>query len=224
MIETQVSGRLTQWGRDAGRLTIEALQAVLRSAPDDAAEMQDLVDRSRAGDQQAFNELVGSCYHTVLRLAWRMLRDRSAAEDATQEIFVKAWKGLPRFRGAARFNTWLHVIAVRHCVGIARRRTVEVPYAWCDDVARTGGGGSLASDGMPRPDRPLEWGTRLSLHEAVARLPEKLRCVVVLTYFLEYSPQEVASVLGIPRNTVRSRLRLGLERLRRELGAPEVFG
>jgi sigma-70-like protein len=107
------------------------------SAPDtaaasatEAAEDRDraLVDRARAGDTGAFEMLVRRYQGWVFTLAVRMLGDRAEAEDMAQEIFLKAYRGLKRFKGASRFSTWLYTIANHHCLNQleARRRRPSV--------------------------------------------------------------------------------------------------
>ena len=84
---------------------------------------QPLVDLARAGDRNAFRQLVERHSQVVFRIAWRITGDEALAEDAVQEAFVNAWRRLDRFRGDARFGTWMHRITVNAALGLVRKRT-----------------------------------------------------------------------------------------------------
>src|SRR4051812_26601572 len=101
-------------------LMVVASPAVSVEDGSDLPDLDDLVRRSRSGDLEAFDDLVGRFYTVTFGLACRMLYDREAAADAVQEVFIKAWRNLPRFRSASRFSTWIHTIAVNHCLDTAR--------------------------------------------------------------------------------------------------------
>ncbi|HEY3285220.1 MAG TPA: RNA polymerase sigma factor [Armatimonadota bacterium] len=168
--------------------------------------VQALVNQSRQGDAAAFDALVGHYYARTLRLAFRILEDQAAAEDATQEIFLKAWANLPRFRGAARFTTWLHAISVNQCLSMARRRgrergrsqPMEEGEEWSADSHPEGG---------------ADWDLRLALREAILRLPEKLRVALCLRYYGDLSVREIPQGLGAPERTVHHWLAQATARL-----------
>jgi RNA polymerase sigma-70 factor (ECF subfamily) len=184
-------------------------------------DLDDLARRSRKGDRAAFNALVRHFHGTTFRLACRMLRDPEAAADATQEIFLKAWNHLHRFRGASRFSTWLHSIAVHHCLDAARRQSREAlrtqPLFWESD-----GNPEAAS---PEPSSPtVSWDTSLVIQEALSKLPEKLLTVVVLHYYGGYTVTNMSEALGLPARTVRHQLATAMDRLQRTLGNREEIG
>src|SRR5204862_137700 len=105
-----------------------------------------------------FDSLVGRFYPIVRGLACRMLGSREAAEDATQEIFLKAWRSLPRFRGASRFTTWLHAIAVNHCLNVARQRAIEASRTQPMTERNTWRTATRAGrSGVGRLGRPYSW-------------------------------------------------------------------
>ena len=186
----------------------------MRNLPVDV-DLEEAVFRSRRGDPDSFDALVAHHYGVIFGLAYRMLGSREAAEDATQEVFIKAWDRLPQFRGASRFSTWLYAIAVHHCLNAARKRTRESAHCQTVSLEET-----REFDEVPArvPDvRHDRWDLDLLIWEAIQKLPEKLRIVVVLHYFAAYSPDDMAHALQLPANTVRSRLRLAKERLRRDL-------
>jgi RNA polymerase sigma-70 factor (ECF subfamily) len=183
----------------------------------DHCDLEDLVRRSRAGDLEAFNEIVRRYYEITFRLAFRMLGERAAAEDATQEIFVKAWRNLRRFRGAARFSTWLHTIAVRQCLDAAKRRFRDASRSQ-PLIPENGFELEDLPAASPFNDRDL----RLSIQEAIEKLPEKLKVVVTLHFFSDYSMAEVAAALDLHPNTIRQRLNQAIQRLKATLGDLEI--
>ena len=142
-----------------------------------------LLARLRAGDAQAFETLVTTYQHRVFGVALRMLGRRAEAEEIAQETFLRAHRALGAFRGEARLGTWLYAIASRLCLN------------------------RLASAGGPDAVGALERGElEAALHQAVAALPEERRIVVVLRDFEGLSYEEIAEALGVPLNTVRTRL------------------
>jgi RNA polymerase sigma-70 factor (ECF subfamily) len=180
------------------------------SPPLDTYELNDLVLRSRQGDLDAFDRLVEQYYGLTYRLAYRIIGDQPAAEDATQEIFIKAWRNVSRFREAARFSTWLHSIAVNHCLDISRRRTRESSRINPSDLETTAEFLEIVGDTSPEE----QWSLSLTLRDAIRKLPEKLRVVVTLRYYMEYSVNDIAAALDLPPNTVRSRIYLAMKRLK----------
>jgi RNA polymerase sigma-70 factor (ECF subfamily) len=195
-----------------------ARSPILQDRAVDDPDLEEWIRRSRSGDLTAFDELVERYYRTIYHLAYRMLRNREAAEDATQEIFVKAWRDLHRFRGASRFITWLHAVAAHHCLSLARRRSSESARYRALPDAETDG-----LEDLPGDFDPEAWHRSQILWEALLRLPEKLRLVILLRYYSDYSVQEIAALLHLPIRTIYSRLEIGRSRLERLLKEPEGF-
>jgi len=158
---------------------------------------------ARHGDAEAFDELVRR-HAARLHAVARRLVGPGDAPDAVQECLMTAYQGLPRFRGDARFSTYLHAILVRQCRRKARRLARSLP--WPD--------GEMAS-GDPGPVEHAERReVQRQVARAVARLPAPYREALVLreTAGLEY--RDVARALGVPIGTVRSRIARARERLR----------
>jgi RNA polymerase sigma-70 factor (ECF subfamily) len=179
-------------------------------------DLQDLIRRCRDGDPSAFDALASRHYRRVYRLAYRMLGGREAAEDAAQEIFLKAWRGIRSYKGASGFVTWLHAIAIHHCLNASRRQT--------RDAARTRPlfEEEIEGDALEADESEIEsWHERVALREAVRRLPEKVRMIIALHYFSDYSAKEIAEMLGQPLRTVYARLEHGRGLLAKELRSEE---
>jgi RNA polymerase sigma-70 factor, ECF subfamily len=164
------------------------------------ADEAPLLARLRAGDGRAFEELVIGYQHRVFGVALRMLGNRAEAEEIAQETFLRAHRALGEFRGEARLGTWLYGIASRLCLN--RLASGPRRHERSDDLA-------LAQAPAADTDAAgaLERGElEAALHEAVAALPEDRRIVVVLRDLEGLSYDEIAEVLGLPLNTVRTRL------------------
>ncbi len=152
-----------------------------------------LLQRIRSGDRQAADQLVDEHYQSVYRWVLHLCRHREHAADLTQETFVQVWDGLDGFRGQASLQTWIHRIAYHTYLRTERNPTPEPqPLSEVPDTAG--------------PDIVQVALTRHLVHEALARLPEKQRDVVVLHYLHGLTAAEVAEVLQIPTGTVLSRL------------------
>jgi RNA polymerase sigma-70 factor (ECF subfamily) len=174
------------------------------------------VERARAGDVGAFEELVRRHQRGVYAFCRRLTGDHDQADEITQEAFVRAYSALDRFRGESLFGTWLRQIALNLVRSSVRRRRFE-PLGGADldrvpDPGPAGerGGGSPA-DG-PDPIR------RRHLEEAVRRLPERQRLTLMLKVYEEMTHAEVARALGCTVGTAKANLFHALRKLRRALG------
>jgi RNA polymerase sigma-70 factor (ECF subfamily) len=156
------------------------------------------VQRSLAGDQAAFGALVQRYQSAVYNLAYRMLGDPTEAEDAAQEVFVRAWNQLHTFQQDRRFSTWLLSIASHHAIDMLRRRKPQAPL---DDVALF-----IESDD-PQPDEiALQGEQREMVQRLLNKLPEKYRSVTVLRYYNDLSYDEIARTTGLTESAVKTQL------------------
>jgi RNA polymerase sigma-70 factor (ECF subfamily) len=169
---------------------------------------------AREGDLSAFNELVVEYQGLVYNVCYRMLGQTQAAEDATQEAFVSAWRNIATMRGEA-FRPWLLRIATNLCRDELRRRTRR-PSSSLDVALEAGVPEPPDADPLPE-DRALNRELRAGLDAALALLPEDQRTAIVLCDVegLDYS--EIASVMKTSLGTVKSRIARGRLRLREAL-------
>jgi RNA polymerase sigma-70 factor, ECF subfamily len=175
-------------------------------------EQQALVEAARGGDQAAFDELVRSTYVDTYTLAVRLTGNEEDACDVVQEAYIRAWKGIRRFRGDARFSTWMYRItanaAYTHLGKRKRYRTESL-----DDVAEP-----IEERIGARPEAAAESAAMMGrLTEAVAELPPKLRAIVVLKDVYGLPHEAIAEELGISVTAAKVRLHRGRKRLREML-------
>lgn len=170
----------------------------------------ELVERVQNGDVEAFEGLVRRYHQRVFNHVCRMVPSPDDAADLTQEVFVKVYRSLNRFRGNASFHTWLYRVTANLCVD-RHRRNRRGPH-----VTRSVEGSLETEDGPLEVELP-DWhdnpervmlGDELQRHvrDAVLRLSDKLRAVIVMHDLEGQSYEEIAAALQVPLGTVKSRL------------------
>jgi RNA polymerase sigma-70 factor (ECF subfamily) len=162
----------------------------------------DVLERLRAGDPRAFEDLVTAYQHRVFAVAYRMLGSRAEAEEAAQEVFLRAHRGLAEFRGEAKLSTWLFAITSRLCLSRLASGAARIGRARDGETALVG----LASPDGGAPEALERREAEAAVHRAIAELPEDRRIVVVLRDLEGLSYEEIAESLGLTLGTVRSRL------------------
>jgi RNA polymerase sigma-70 factor (ECF subfamily) len=157
---------------------------------------EELVVLAQQGDQQAFESLTLAHYTRLYRVAKSILRDRYTAEDATQQALLDIWRYIRRLRDPSRFNGWSYRLLVHACYAEAKRGAPNVGEVepLSEDIVST------ADDYRTVVDRD-------QLERAFRRMSLDHRTVIVLRHLLDMTPDEVAEVLSVPRQTVYSRLR-----------------
>jgi len=171
-----------------------------------------LVARARGGEAAAYEELVRMHQAIAFRVALVNAGDRADAEEAVQDGFVKAYRALGRFREGAPFRPWLLRIVANEARN--RRRSAGRRAGMTLRVAGTAASG----DAAPSPEAAaLDGETRTELLDAIGRLDDRDRDVLVHRFLLGLDEQETAEALGIRRGTVKSRTSRALDRLRAEL-------
>ena len=157
------------------------------------------------GSTSAMEALFRHHWPRAYRAAYLVVHDSAAAEDIAQEAFLAAVRNLDRFDRRRPFGPWLHRIVVNRAIDWARARALR----------RETGAAPLEAVAAPRVRSNPHAET---LTEGLAELSPEHRAVIVLRHLLEYTPGEIAELLGLPRGTVNSRLRRGLDELARRVG------
>lgn len=175
---------------------------------------QELVTRAKAGDQDAFGQLVADNQNRIYSLAVRMAGDREEGADWAQEAFLKAWQNLGSFQGSSSFSTWVYRLAVNLCVDELRRRKRRQAVESTASLEETP---LEPADWSQDPQRQMEQEElRQALERGLAALPDHHRQVLVLRELSGLSYQEIGQTLHLDLGTVKSRLaraRLALQKI-----------
>jgi RNA polymerase sigma-70 factor, ECF subfamily len=187
-----------------------------RAAPRPASEHRRerrWIKAAQAGSQEALEELYRRHWPWAHRAAYLVVHDAAAAEDIAQESFLSAVRAIDRFDRRRPFGPWLNRIVVNRAIDWARARALrsEAAIEAGVELPAPDEGGNVEAGGRPYSDATLA---------ALASLSPEHRAVVVLRYLLEYTPGEIAATLELPRGTVNSRLRRGLDGLQELLEEP----
>jgi RNA polymerase sigma-70 factor (ECF subfamily) len=198
-----------------------------RDAVIGAPDEQELVRRLRAGDDAAYAVLVRAHAGRLLAVARRMLRAEEDAQDALQEAFLQAFRGIDRFEGGARLSTWLHRIVVNACLMRLRTRSrrpedpiEELLPRFYEDGHRVDPGPPWRSEGA---DPVVQRELAVLVRGAIDRLPEIYRNVLLLRDIEGLDTEETARLLDVKADTVKVRLHRARQALRALL-APHFTG
>ncbi|MBN2303993.1 MAG: sigma-70 family RNA polymerase sigma factor [Anaerolineae bacterium] len=171
------------------------------------------VQRTLAGDQQAFGELVRRYERDAFNLAYRMLNNRGEAEDAAQEAFLRAYANLDRYDMARSFKTWLLSITSNHCIDRLRKRRLT----WLSLEEPLPPHPALTSD-IPGPEEATLSNEReVMVQEMLDKLSPEYRLAVVLRYWYDMSYAEIAQMLDTTESAVKSRLFRARQALAKQL-------
>ena len=172
---------------------------------DVADETEEMLKRAQAGDQAAFGWIVGSYQAMVYSGVLAFFRNRNWAEDIAQDVFVDLYRSLRTIESAEHLRAWLRRNSLNRCIDRSRKKAFQ---------------SELPAGEMPEKGREDAHNDFLAvdhLRRQVARLPEEQRAIVILRYQEDMSPTEIAGVLDLPVNTVKSRLHRALASLRNRL-------
>jgi len=175
---------------------------------------KDLVRLSKEGNEEAFGVLVKKYKTKVYHLAYSITHDTLAADDLAQEVFIKAYFALDRFREKSEFGTWIYRIAVNHCRDFLRKknRMTQIPL---ENII-----GKLSAkeeDILPEEKEQEETQRRKIVHTTIQTLPDKYRIILSLRDIQEFPYSEIAKILDISPGTVDSRLHRARKMLRKKL-------
>lgn len=166
----------------------------------------ELIKAAKRGDDQALSELFQSSYPFLLKYLLKLTFNLQNAEDIAQETFSKAIENLSRFKGTSKFSTWLISIATR--VYMDQKRKQKRELSWIKQEQSV---------------RKLKWETQTNnqawddVMEALGTLEDDLRIPIILKHYYGFSYEEIAKIIKIPEGTVKSRVHIGLKKVRKEL-------
>jgi RNA polymerase sigma factor (sigma-70 family) len=180
-------------------------------SPTGALTDEELVSLAKTGQPEAMDELVSRHYASAFRVALGILKDEDGAADVAQDAFLKAFRGLARFRGEASFRTWILTIVANEARGLirksARRREFDLETV-----------GPVASEEATAQESMESAEEAARVRELLDRLPPKQREAVTLRLFEEMSFKEVGAIIGSSEGAARVNFHHGIRRLRELLG------
>src|SRR6059036_2168216 len=175
-----------------------------------------MIRRAQTGDREALTQLIMSQQHYVYSIAMSVLKNPDDAADLSQEAFVRLFRALPQYNGESRFTTWLYRLVVNLGRDELRRRGRQVQIVppgdddeGPDELSSVADDDRWADPALALDSREL----RDDVRRALAQLDEHYRLVLTLYYFDDMKYSDIAEVLDIPLNTVKSHIRRGKERL-----------
>lgn len=169
-----------------------------------AIEFPTAFTRARAGDHDAFAEIIEAHEAMVYSLAWNFFGDRSRAEEIAQDVFLQLYRNLGSIESEAHLVFWLRQVTTRRCIDVMRRTRMRAVSL--DDAGE-----------IPASTRAADPLLDRRLRRLVQELPDVQRAVVTLRYQEDLDPSEICRIVGMPVNTVKSHLHRALQALRRKL-------
>ncbi len=181
-----------------------------------------LMMRYQQGEVRAFEILLQRHRKPIYNFIFRFVGSRELAEDLMQDTFLRVIKGAANYKRKAKFTTWLYTIARNLCVDQSRRKkhrrhkSLDAPFKGGDENS-----GTLLdvvpSNEMASDRKTVSRELHQKMHSAISKLSEQQREVFLMREFLDMPFKQIADVVGVPENTVKSRMRYALEKLRLEL-------
>ena len=182
-----------------------------------------LVARTLGGDVAAFNDLVVRWEPSLYRFVVRYLGDAEEARDVCQEAFMRAYTNLDRFRGQAKFSSWLYQIALNQCRTRFRRKKTR-PTVSLDEDEQQSHLQLVPAAGDAPETAAIKSQHATTLQAALSDLPEEQRTAIILKEYHGLKFREIAEILETPAGTIKSRLYHGLESLAKSLGHLQTEG
>ena len=173
-----------------------------------------IIERTLGGEPEAFNELVYRWERHIYGLTLRMLGRDEEAKDATQETFISAYRNLSKFRGEAKFSSWIYRIALNICNTRLRGRSKSTISI---DEEREEHGFEIAQDGYDISENIQQQQIATHVRRALQGLPPEMRQVIVMKEYEGLKFNEIADILGLPLSTVKTRMYTGLAELKKRL-------
>lgn len=182
-----------------------------------------LMRQLQTGDSSAFDTLVKRWEKPLLNYCYRMVNDITLAEDLRQEVFLRIYRSVQRYCPTAKFSTWMYRIAINPCLDTLDKKGYQAEIPMGDYL--TSGFEGLHSSLIDPSDTPdavaIKKEDESQVQAALAGLPEELWIVVMLRHYHDLKFREIAAIVGCPASTAKSRLAVGMERLRQILSGQE---
>ena len=180
---------------------------------------EELMQRIKMGDMRAFDLLVRRWEHRLFGLIHKIIGDFETSKDVRQEVLLRVYQSAKRYRPHNHFRTWLYRVAINCSISelrkLKRRRTLPLTIFYQHADGDEQPIDSVLADPNPRQDEIMQRDEMAKyIQDALRRLPDEQRIVVVLRHYEGLKFRQIASILNCPLGTVKSRMRHGLEKLR----------
>lgn len=188
---------------------------------------EELVRRFNGGDSSAFEELLLRYQRPLFNFILRSVREHDRAEELLQDVFLKVLQRSNEFQGSSKFSTWLYTIARNLCIDTSRKmvfrrhRSLDAPLRADEESATLLDRVAGSTPGADRQAIGHDLQARIA--SAIEELPDEQREVFLMRELQNMAFKEIADVVGVPENTVKSRMRYALERLQRALAEYEDY-
>lgn len=186
---------------------------------------EEIVELVLKGETELYAEIISRYQNKVYSTAYSYTRDHEEAKDLTQEIFIKLYNNLENFRNKANLSTYLFRIAVNKCIDWTRKKrakTVSILACQNDEEADIY---DFIADYHSNPEEIfLKQENADIIRAEIARLPEIYKTVMIMYYFQDFSPQEIADILNVPRKTIDTRLFRARNLIKKRLVRNTGFG
>lgn len=177
-----------------------------------------LINQAIAGERQAFSELVELYQHKIYQVSYRMMGNRSEAEDVGQETFLRVYANLARYDQSHKFSTWIYRIATNLCIDRLRKR--RMTFSLDQEVAGTEGLDLYSQTPVQQKTPEAEVVTleiQQEVQQAMDQLPVKYKTIMILRYIEDLSLREVSEIVSLPVTTIKTRIHRGREALKKLL-------
>ena len=178
-----------------------------------------LVERARSGDIEAFEKLIEGCQKKVFNIAFRMIGNYDDANELAQEVFLKAFRSIKKFKGDSLFSTWIYKVTANVCLDEIRRRKNKRVFSLDEEVEY--GDGDLKRqipDNAPTPDVEVEINEiKKVVNKSIQELPNDYKSIIILRDIQGLSYDEISKIFDCPEGTVKSRINRARQALKKIL-------
>lgn len=178
-----------------------------------------LVERAKSGDIEAFEKLIEGCQKKVFNIAFRMIGNYDDANELAQEVFLKAFRSIKKFKGDSLFSTWIYKVTANVCLDEIRRRKNKFIYSLDEEVEY--GDGELKRqipDNAPTPDVEVEINEiKNVVNKSIQELPKDYKSIIILRDIQGLSYDEISKIFDCPEGTVKSRINRARQALKKIL-------
>ncbi len=179
----------------------------------------ELMQKIKGGDMRAFDILVRQWEHRLFNLVYKITGDFETTKDVRQDVLLRVYRAASGYRSHNHFKTWLYRIAINCSVNELRKRercrTLPLTMLHEHEDGRQQSLANILPDPKPQPDETIQQNEIAErIQDALSRLSDEQRIVIVLRHYEDLKFQQIASILDCPLGTVKSRMRHGLEQLR----------